>query len=453
MFFSPTPSVKYLETALWVMALCNIVLGAGMFFLMQARYSRNLARGTRRLGFAHLIVSPWDGKALENLWAASARDDRDAIEEVLARESHYVREAEAATFQKFVTGSSIYSQWIQRLRRGRVLERVQAARMLGYFPDERGVGALAEGLRDPSSKVALSCVLSLGRLKAPAAVPPLVRSLMSLPRSIPDITLTAVLAGCARDEPKLLTGLLKMPEDRLRILGAWAISEVADAGVLPDLVIAVQDPNPEVRAKVARGLARIPGSVTVGALKTLAADPIWFVRLRALHSFGELHAPEGGEIALAALVDEVREVRYRAAYALRRTQGMKSEIVMNVLRTGTRLSFDSLISEWDRAGFLDLVARDISESEGARARAGREFVRVLMGAGVTSTLEAFVLVYPNAEVRWVLANLLLESPQPELRERLLALSKDPRCDPRIAVALTSAGQAGSPQKPFEAASS
>ncbi|MGA3325194.1 MAG: HEAT repeat domain-containing protein [Terriglobia bacterium] len=437
--FVSAPSLQFLQTAVVVMALCNFVLGVGMFFLMQVRYSRNLAHGTRRISFANLIVSPWDGKNLEELWAASARDDREAIEEVLASDSQLVSDDEREPFQRFVTGRSIYANWIQHIRTGRSLERVRSAKMLGYFPDERGVQALADGLRDPSPKVALSCVLSLGRLEAPAAVPALMNSLSTLPKSIPDITLTAVLAGCARQTPSTLAELLKSPEDRIRILGAWAISEVADKTVLRELVNAAPDAHPEVRAKVARGLARIPDPASVEALITLARDPVWFVRLRALHSLGELRAPEGGEVALAALADEVREVRYRAAYALRKIQGMKSEVVLNILRTGSRSGFDSLISEWERAGFLDSIAREISEPEGTRASQSREFLRVLIGANITSTLENFVLFYPNPEVRWGLANLLLESPHPGVLDRLQALAKDPRCDARIARAILEIG--------------
>jgi HEAT repeat protein len=321
--------------------------------------------------------------------------------------------------------------------------------MLGYFPDDHGTQALADALRDRSPKVVLSSVLSLGRLKASAALPALIGSLSTLPRSVPDITLTAVLAGCARNEPRSLVELLDSPQDRLRILGAWALSEVADTSVLADMVAAAQDAQPEVRAKVARGLARIPVPAAVEALKTLAGDPVWFVRLRALASMGELQPPEGGEIALSALNDEVREVRYRAAFALRKIQGMKSEIVKNVLRTGSRLSFDSLLSEWDRAGFLDEVARELADPGNTRSNASNEFLRVLIAAGVTSTLENFVLVYPIAQVRWSLANLLLAVPEHEVRERLLVLAKDPRCDPRIAKAIKAAGQGAFVQKSFE----
>lgn len=420
------------------MALCSFVLGVGTFFLMQVRYSRNLSYGTRRLSFANLIVPPWHAKSLEQLWSSSIKEDRRAIEEVLASQSQFLHGQESVTFQRLVTGSSIFNSWLQRLQNGSTLEKVDAAGMLGYFPDPRGIQALADALRDTSPKVALSCVLSLGRTEALAAVPALIRNLPNLPKSIPDITLTAALAGCAREQPQSLEALLKSPIDRVRILGAWAISEVAGPSVLPALVEAQQDSHPEVRAKVARALARIPTSVAVEALKSLVRDPVWFVRLRALHSLGELRVPEGGAVALAALADEVREVRYRAAYALRKIQGMQIEIVAHLLRSGSKLSFDSLISEWERSGFLDSVARELPEDNGARGVRAKEFLRVLIAAGVTSTLENFVLVYPQTQVRWSLAELLLEAPQSELRGRMLGLARDPRCDSHIAKAILEA---------------
>lgn len=414
------------------MALCNLVLGIGMFFLMQVRYSRNLARGTRRLTFANLMGSPWDAKSLEELWEDSAADDRMAIEDVLATETHFASELEVSVFRGAVTGCSVYTSWLARLRTGRMLERVRAARMLGYFPDGRGIQALTQALHDRSPKVVLSSLLSLGRLRALAAVPELVKSLPDLPRTIPNVTLTAVLAGCARQEPESLAGLMKSADERLRLVGAWAISEIADTSVLTHLVAAIADRYPEVRAKVARGLGRIPDAESVAALQIMVRDPVWFVRYRALRALGDLRAPEGTDPALSALADEVREVRYGAAYALRKIRGMESRIVVELLRAGGQLGFDSLISEWDRAGFLYLLAGELTHPAEVQVNASREFLKILIDHGITSTLESFVLLYPDPEVRWMLANLLLDAPRAEPPDRLLALVENPRCDPRIA---------------------
>ncbi len=429
------PSLEFFETALIVLALCNFVLGVGMFFLMQVRYSQNLSRGTRRLGYASLIVPPYDVQSLEGLWAVAPREDREAIEEVLVGESSFSGEENHAGFLEAVSASNIHAGWIRRLQKGRTLERVRAARMLGYFPDPRGVEALAQALRDGSPKVALSSVLSLGRLKARAAVPALVEALPHLPRIIPDITLTAVLASCARGEPRSLRQLLKSPDDRLRHIGAWALSEIADASVLTDLTATARDSYPEVRAKVARALARISDPPSLEALAILAYDPVWFVRLRALNSLGDIGKPEGAGIALVALDDEVREVSSRAAYALRKIQGMAVDLAVEVLRTKPRANFEILISEWERAGFLDGLARDLADPSSARAEASRDFLSVLIAAGVSSTLESFVLLYPDADIRLRIAQLLLEAPQPQVHTQLVALAQDSRCDPRVARAI------------------
>ncbi len=432
----PAPSLEFLETALVVLALCNFVLGVGMFFLMQARYSHNLAGGTRRLGYASLIVPPYDVQSLEGLWAVAPHEDREAIEEVLVSESFFSGEENRKGFIEAVTASSIHAGWIRRLGKGRTLERVRAARLLGYFPDKRGVQALANSLRGVPPKVALSCVLSLGRLKARAAVPALVEALPHLPRIIPDITLTAVLASCARSEPKALAQLLKSPDDRLRHIGAWALSDIADQTVLTDLAAAANDSYPEVRAKIARGLARIHHALSVQMLAVLAYDQVWFVRLRALHSLGELGMPEGAGIAFAGLDDESHEVSSRAAYALRKIQGMNIDLAVEVLRTKPRSSFNSLISDWERAGFLDGLAHDLADPGSEKANASREILRVLIAAGVTSTLESFVLLYPDPEIRLRIAHLLREAPQPNVRAQVAALAQDPRCDPRIARVIT-----------------
>ncbi len=443
-------SLGFLETALIVLALCNFVLGVGMFFLMQVRYSQNLARGTRRLSYASLIVPPYDVASLEGLWAVAPREDREAIEEVLIEESFFSGEENRAGFLQAVTASSIHAAWIQRLKKGRTLDRVHAARILGYFPDEGGVRALTQALGDSSAKVALSAVLSLGRLKAGTAVPALVEALPHLPRIIPDITLTAVLASCARNEPKSLAQLLKSPDDRIRHIGAWALSDIADASVLADMVSAANDSYAEVRAKVARGLARIPQALSVQTLAVLAYDPVWFVRLRALHSLGELGMPEGAGIAFAGLDDEGHEVRSRAAYALRKIQGMNLDLAVEVLRTKPRSSFESLISEWERAGFLDGLAQNLADPGSEKADASREFLRVLIGAGVTSTLESFVLLYPDAEIRMRIVRLLLEAPQPQVRAQLAMLARDPHCDPRVAQAITNVEAVPAAQNPSKA---
>ena len=428
----PEPSLDVLRTALLVMGLSTVSLAVGVYFLMQVRFSRDIATQARRLMFANLIVPPWN---LEELWNSSTTNDRELIEEVLAGQRQFLTGEKAAALERAVTGSVIYESLIRKLQSGRNLQRVHAARMLGYFHDPRGIQALANLIQDRSPEVALACLISLGRIKSSSAVPALLGFLQTPLRLIPDITLAAVLAGCAQERPESLAPLLKAPEDRARIVGAWAISEVADQTLLTQLLEAARDLHPEVRAKVARALARIPDPPAIEVLIGLAQDPTWFVRVRALDALGRLRAPAGEGIAFAALADGVREVRYRAAFALRQIKGMTSHVLLKTLALGSRLSFDSLISEWERAGFLDEVMENLSGEEGPRVEESKEVLKALISAGLTSALENFVLAHPNIEVRLRLLLLLLQGPDQPARAGLLALAKDSRCDRRVVEAI------------------
>ncbi|MHB8656147.1 MAG: HEAT repeat domain-containing protein [Terriglobia bacterium] len=405
----PEPSLDVLRTALVVMGLSTVSLAVGVYFLMQVRFSRDIARQARRLMFANLVVPPWDGKNLESLWASSTREDREIIEEVLADQSQFLEGKEAATFERAVAECAIYGGLLHKLQLGPTFQKVHAAKILGYFHDPRGIQALANSIQDRTPEIALACLISLGRLKSSSAIPAIIGFLQTRPALVPDITIVATLSACALERPGSLAGLLDSHEERSRIVGAWAISEIADQTVLPPLLKAAHDSHPEVRAKVARALARAPNPTSVETLISLAQDPVWFVRVRALDALGQLHAPAGETIALAALTDQVREVRYRAAFAVRQIKGMKGEVVVQTLTARSRLSFDSLISEWERAGFMDSVVDELSGQDGTRVDESKEILRVLIAAGVTSTLDYLVLVHRNIEVRLALLLLLLKN--------------------------------------------
>ena len=237
--------------------------------------------------------------------------------------------------------------------------------------------------------------------------------------------LAAALAACAEKDPALLAELVRSPQARLRILASWALSEVADRSVLDALLEITSDPDPEVRAKSARALARVRERESVAALTRLAKDPVWFVRVRALDALGELG--EGEEAAFAALEDPVREVRARAAFALRQIDGMKGEVAAKVLAVASRRGFNSLISEWDRAGFLWEVVKGLSTRDWGRYRESVRTVRILIDAGVTRSLAHFVLVFPDLKVRLRLVRLFRESPSPHLRAEILAVAGQPGC--------------------------
>jgi hypothetical protein len=132
----------------------------------------------------------------------------------------------------------------------------------------------------------------------------------------------------------------------------------------------------------------------------------------------------------------MREVRFRAAAALRQILGMKGEIAAKVLATASRRGFNSLVSEWDRAGFLWQVVAGLSTRDWALFEESRRTVRILIEAGVTHALAHFMVVYPDIKIRIRLARLFAESRASQTRAELAAVAAQPMCHALVAAEIT-----------------
>jgi uncharacterized membrane protein len=429
------PSLSTLSWSVFILAVWSLAMALAVFLLMQFRHQRQLARESRRMMLIDLLVPDWDGQVLREMWTASRRLNREVLQEVVVARRQALEGEYACEFERVIIHAGIFELWLEQLRGGTRTRRVRAAMHLGLVRDPRSVEALVAATRDSAPEVVVAAVLSLGRLRIPRGLPGLMGLAQRPLRALPDLTLAAALAACAGECPQLLAPLLRTPEVRSRLVGAWALSEVANEAVLGDLLAASDDAEAEVRAKVARALARISTPASLECLRRLARDPVWFVRVRALDALGRLGAGESESAAFAALGDDVREVRSRAAFALWRIGRMKRDVVKKVLATGSRKSFESLISEWERAGFLWKAADGLAPLDPARFRESEDLVRTLAAAGVTEGLTYLVGVHPNLKVRLRLLRLLTESPRPSVRRQLEVLGCRPDCDPRVAAGI------------------
>jgi hypothetical protein len=117
---------------------------------------------------------------------------------------------------------------------------------------------------------------------------------------------------------------------------------------------------------------------------------------------------------------------------------MDPQIVAKVLTTRSRRSFNSLISEWDRAGFFYHLVAGLITRDMRRFAASQGLLRTLIAAGVTQSLPSLVLAFPDVKVRLRLVRLLLSSPTPGLTAELKALVHKPECDARVANAIRKA---------------
>ncbi len=430
-------SIHLVKLAVIWLGLFSLGTALAVYLIMEVRYRRFLAREARRLILANDLFPSIDEETLRALWAESGRADREIITEILVEEVQSAGMG-ARGVEPLVVKVGIFEPWIRQLRQGGVDDRIAAAINLGHFHLHEGFEALARAAEDRSPEVRLAVTLSLGRLAAPQGLPALMRLARTPPHTMPALTLTAALAACAKGCAERLLDLLHAPDVHSRVIGAWALSEVADETVLPQLVVAAGDAEPEVRAKVARGLGRIFRPESYETLERLARDPVWFVRVRALDALGKLQAASADAAALLGLEDKVREVRHRAAYALRQIRGMRSEIVAKVLATSSVRGLNSLISEWERAGFLWHLVAGLSTRDWPRFVESQEVLKGLIRGGVTRALANFVLVFPDIKVRLRLVHLLGEAPSPSVRAELLTLASQPGCDRRVAAKIREA---------------
>lgn len=429
------PTLQHLVFVVGLLGALALGLALTVYLLMEIYHRRQIARNARRLILSSKLYPPLSGKALQDLWSRSGRADRDLIEDILVDMCRTPDQSLRAVVERSIVEAGILERWLRALRSRRVSERVQAVVRLGFVHDARGVVELTRVAEDRSPEVQLAVILSLGRLRDPRGVPGLLRIAAQGAKGIPDLTLASALAACAGKSPGRIVSLLEAPDARRRVIGAWALSEVADDTVLQPLLAASKDGEPEVRAKVARALALLPNPQCLQALDRLAADPIWFVRVRALDALGRLSAISEEAVVLTGLQDKVREVRYRAAFALRHLGGMRADLVEKVLSGLPRSSFDSLISEWEQAGFIWEVVSGLSTRDFERFVESRNTLRMLMAAGVLRSLTHLILVFPDVKVRLRLLGLLLESPTREARYELLELARQPKCDRRVAAAI------------------
>ena len=139
------------------------------------------------------------------------------------------------------------------------------------------------------------------------------------------------LAGTAASAAPSLVGTFQEPSRALRAAASEALSKMG-AEILPSLVTAMGDPNPDVREFAAYSLLltaqRIPATSAKQALLVALRDPSANVRtyaIRALWFASDRHDPEVIAATLAATDDEHHAIRRAAAHQLGR-RGVKHAV-------------------------------------------------------------------------------------------------------------------------------
>ena len=117
----------------------------------------------------------------------------------------------------------------------------------------------------------------------------------------------------------------------------------------------------ELRAAAARALSQSQPHLALGSLSQLAQDPVWFVRLRAIVSLGELRNESAIPILLRGLTDSKRLVRVRAAEALLKVDSNQVRIFESVVATKDRYGVDAYLTALDNGGIVGSLQTTLAQ--------------------------------------------------------------------------------------------
>jgi HEAT repeat protein len=350
----------------------------GIFLLIAFIILRRWYRGRyfRRLNERTLeIREVWpdilSGRISPKSWIQRSLD-RQIVESILL-DSIEIASAECLPqLLSCLRSSGLLDARIQQARSFRGWQKRIALLALGRTRAPEAVPALAESLDAELIETRTAAVRAVGSTGLREAAIALLNAMQAAPLNVPDHTLKNALANCCGSCPGLLLTYMQRssgPERELlaRVLGELATPELGD-----DLLVLSADHLPEVRASAARALANAQPRLALPALRALAGDPEWFVRLRAVVALGSLPHPERRGILVRTLCDPNRLVRQRAAWVLARMEPQLEQILEDVVETRDRYALQSFISELERSGEIETLIGALGLSSDPRT--GRQIL-------------------------------------------------------------------------------
>lgn len=308
--------------------------------------------------------------------------DRRIVETIALDRFEVAGPAEAARLLAFLRGSGLIEKRIFEARHHVGWRRHRALVALGRTRAPEGISALSEGLRDRSLETRLAALRGLERVASPEAAQEILNWLGEGELKVPALPLqTALIQCCAEDPAMLLPYLQHCPAEMRDVLGR-VLAEISTPSICPELLRFVDDESAELRAAVARALGRSTPDLAFEVLSHLATDPIWFVRLRALVSLGELHHSSAIPSLLSGLSDSNRLVRLRAAEALVDTSEERVAVFEAVVARRDRYGLHAYLAALDNAGLQAQLTSELQHTTRLSPIIRDTLVEVLRTGGV-----------------------------------------------------------------------
>src|SRR5580698_2978304 len=265
--------------------------------------------------------------------------------------------------------SGLLDMLIYEARTQRSWKQRTALLALGRTRAREAIPALAAALDSRLAETRIAAIRGLGRTAIMEAAIPILDRIVDGKLDAPERSVKNSLANCCRSHPEILISYLEQTQGPPRELLARVLAELASPELGEELLVLAADALPEVRASAARALGNTNTSYTLPALHSLAADPEWFVRLRAVVALGQIENIGKISILLRSLCDANRHVRQRAAWALARMGPQLNQILEDVVATKDDYALQSFVSELERSGAIEKIVSGLGSSDHNSAEA------------------------------------------------------------------------------------
>jgi HEAT repeat protein len=325
--------------------------------------------------------------------------DRRIVETIALDAFEAAGPEESARLLKFLRTSGLIEKRIFEARQLKGWRRRRSLVALGRTRAPEGIPALAEGLRDRDLETRMAALRGLGRTASPQAAEEILAWLGEKGLTVPELPLQSALVQCCAEQPQLLLPYIQNAENRLREVLGRVLGEVATPSLGMDLLQFVGDDLDELRAAAARAMSQTQSAVAPEVLTELAADPVWFVRLRAIVSLGKLSDCQAIPTLLRGLTDSNRLVRLRAAEGL---VGLNTEMVPifeKVVATRDRYGLHAYLTALENAGMRAKLEVELRESKRAMEEMKSTLQSVLETGALPAEEPTTVPSLPSSAVR------------------------------------------------------
>lgn len=346
----------------WKAIVAAIVADAALLAFILLRRTYRKWYFAKRDARVFELRQKWDalisGQIPYETWRKKAFDRR-IVESIALDAFESAGPEESARLLKFLRNSGLIEKRIFEARQLTGWRRMRALVALGRTRAPEGIHALAEGLLDRKLEVRLAALRGLSRMACPQAAEEILAQVSETGMTVPALPLQSALIQCCAERPQVLIPYVQHADGPLREVLGRVLGEVATPSLGLDLLPFVGDDLDELRAAAARAMSQTKSGFELDVLTELAKDRVWFVRLRAIVSLGQLSDPRTIPILLRGLTDANRLVRLRAAEGLVELKTAMAPIFADVVATRDRYGLHAYLTALENADLRMKLEREL----------------------------------------------------------------------------------------------